>query len=357
MPSRRLRTGRPPLTEFGLISDIRRRFGRTGPAVRAGIGDDTAVIRLPSRRDLLLTTDLLAEGVHFTLDTADFEDIGYKAAVANLSDIAAMGGVPRYVLVALAIPPSRTASEIARLYRGMMEACRLYSVQLVGGDTSASQQGLFISLTLTGTVRPGRALTRSGARNGDLIYVTGTLGDSLAGLTLLTQGDEGPGPPLRDRRYLLARHRRPTPRIADGQALLGRRLATAAIDVSDGLSGDLSHVCEQSGVGAEVHATAIPLSPACRVFAEARGLDPTALALQGGEDYELLFTASPGNQTRIERLARRMGFRWTCIGRIRPRAFGLRLRHADGRSRPLPISSYQHFRPQPVTQHEAACSR
>jgi thiamine-monophosphate kinase len=315
------------------------------------------VIRPSPGRNLLLTTDLLAEDIHFRRGTATFEDIGYKAAVANLSDIAAMGGSPEFMLVALAIPPALTVVEIKRLYVGLMEACRPYGVKLVGGDTSASHDGLFISITLTGSVQPGRALTRDGARIGDLVYVTGTLGDSLAGLDILNGRGRMVHIPHRDRVYLLARHRRPTPRIRDAQILAEHGLATAAIDLSDGLSGDLAHICEQSGVGAEIQGPTLPLSPACRAYATARGLDPIDLALQGGEDYELLFTASPRHQSKVQRLAERTGSLWSCIGIIRPKRIGLRVQHGDGVPRKLTISSYQHFQSRRVPPCEAACSR
>src|SRR5207247_2322887 len=173
MSSRAARPSVSQLGEFRLIRHLRRRFRQTGRAVLRGIGDDAAVIRPSSGHALLLTTDLLAEGIHFDLRTATFEDIGYKAAVANLSDIAAMGGRPQYMLVAVAIHASRTSSDVDRLYRGMMRACRLPQVELVGGETSASRHGLFLSITLTGFVQAGRVLTRDGARVGDLLYVTG----------------------------------------------------------------------------------------------------------------------------------------------------------------------------------------
>src|SRR5881396_1626150 len=283
MSSRAARPSVSQLGEFRLIRHLRRRFGQTGRAVLRGIGDDAAVIRPSSGHALLLTTDLLAEGIHFDLRTATFEDIGYKAAVANLA--------------------SRTSSDVDRLYRGMMRACRLHKVELVGGDTSASRHGLFLSITLTGFAQAGRVLTRDGARVGDLLYVTGTLGDSLAGLTLLESGRDrraAASGRLNQRRrryqsYLIDRHLHPTPRIKEGQLLAAHRLATAAIDLSDGLSGDLVHICEQSGVGAEIETSALPLSPACRAYAAASRLDPVRLALTGGEDYELLFSISSGS--------------------------------------------------------------
>jgi len=365
MSSRRARGPASHLLEFPLIRHLHRRFGRTGRSVLRGIGDDTAVIRPSSGDALLLTTDLLAEGIHFDLRTATFEDIGYKAAVANLSDIAAMGGRPHYMLVALAIPASRTSSDVDRLYRGMMRACRLHEVELVGGDTSASRHGLFLSITLTGTAKPGRVLTRDGARAGDLLYVTGTLGDSLAGLTLLESarhrrpgaGGRVNGRHRRYRSYLIGRHLHPTPRIKEGQLLAGHRLATAAIDLSDGLSGDLAHICEQSGVGAEIEASALPLSPACLAFAAASRLDPIRLALTGGEDYELLFSVPSGNRAKLERLAQRSGYRFSRIGTVRPKRAGLRLRRGDGPPRRLAITSYQHFQDPRTISHEAVWSR
>ncbi len=339
----------PLLSEFALIRSLRRRFGRTGPSVVRGIGEDAAIIRMPAGSRLLLTTDLLAEGVHFDLATTTLEDVGYRAAVANLSDIAAMGGVPRHLLVSLAIPPKRTAAEIDRLYRGLMRACRGYGVQLVGGDTSASRDGLFINITLTGFVRPDRVLTRAGARVGDLIYVTGTLGDSQAGLALLRTGDRAPAPLLDKaadhvRRFLIRRHLRPSARVREGQLLAERRLASAAIDLSDGLSGDLAHLCEESRVGAELDLRAIPVSSACRSYADARRLNPVDVALSGGEDYELLFTVPPANRRKVEALAHRARFRVSCIGLITARRSGIRVKRDDGSRQPLTVTSYEHFR-------------
>lgn len=362
MPSSASRPSLSRLGEFGLIRHLRRRFGRIGPSVLRGIGDDTAIVRAPAGRPLLLTTDLLVEGIHFDLSTATFEDIGYKAAVANLSDIAAMGGRPRHLLVAVAIPPTRTPEDIDRLYRGLMQACRRHGVELVGGDTSASRSGLFVSITLTGSIEAGRPLTRDGAGAGDLVYVTGTLGDSLAGLALLAgrprrRPAAGTGTPERYRRFLIRRHLRPSPRIPEGRFLAVHRLATAAIDLSDGLSGDLAHVCEQSGVGAEIEASDLPLSPACRAYASEHGTDPVRLALTGGEDYELLFTVSPRNHATLTRLARRAGYRFTRIGTIRPRGFGLRVKLGNGTTRRLTIAGYVHFQRRRVAPEEALWSR
>lgn len=329
--------------EFRLIRQLAERFSRSHPSVLRGIGDDAAVVRCSTRQRLLLTTDLLAEGIHFDLRTATFEDIGYKAAVANLSDIAAMGGKPHVMLVALALPRTATSSQVERLYRGMMRICRPCMVVLVGGDTSASRHGWFISMTMTGVASPHRILYRSGARPGDDLWVSGTLGDSAAGLQLLA----GPTPSKlapHHVRTLIARHRRPTPRIALGQLLASQKLATAAIDVSDGLSGDLAHVCEASGMGVEVVAATLPLSPALRAYALSRRMDAARLALQGGEDYELLFTAPSSARGRLERLSRRQArCPLTRIGTITRERFGLRLRQRDGELVAIPRLSYEHF--------------
>lgn len=339
------------IREFTLIAELHRRYGKGTPSIIRGIGDDTAIVRLPPGAWSLLTTDLLAEGVHFDSRTASFVDIGYRAAVANLSDIAAMGGMPRFLLIALAVPREGTRAQVHQLYRGLMAACRPYRVRLIGGDTSASKSGWFLSLALVGTVVPQRALLRKGAKIGDFLYVTGTLGDSLAGLRLLNestsrQHQSRETRPLSqsNRKFLVKRHLHPTARVREGQWLSAGRLATAAIDLSDGLSGDLRHICEESRVGAEVDISAIPQSPACRAYAQDRRVDPVALALAGGEDYELLFTIAPRNQTRLEREAKQRGFRVTKIGTIRPARLGIRAQSPGGTSRLLPVTSYEHFR-------------
>lgn len=359
MPARSARTSLARLGEFRLIRALSRRFGQAGPGVLQGIGDDAAVIRPSHGTALLLTTDLLVEGIHFDPGLASFEEIGYKAAVANLSDIAAMGGTPQYLLVALAVPPSGTPADIQGLYRGLMQPGRAHRVQLVGGDTSASRAGWFISITLTGSIQPGLALTRAGARVGDLVYVTGTLGDSLAGLCLLKPHGPGRRRPVRGSgaAYLIHRHLRPIPRIKAGRLLATRRLATAAIDLSDGLSGDLTHICERSGVGAEIEAAALPISSALRAYATAHRIDPVELALTGGEDYELLFTVPPRKEQALRQLSQRMACRLSCIGRIRSRAFGLRLNRGNGSPERLVPSGYQHFQHRRLRSTKAGGAR
>jgi thiamine-monophosphate kinase len=336
---------RRAIGEFALIRTLHRRFAAGEPAIIRGIGDDAAVLAPRPGEWWHLTTDLLAEDVHFDLRTASFESVGYRAAVANLSDIAAMGAIPRYLLTSMAVPSRVTPSDIFRLYAGLMKACRPHGVKLIGGDTSASKTGLFLCIALIGTTARHRALFRWGAREGDFLYVTGTLGDSLAGLQLLTHSPRAAGSlSPSHRRFLVNRHLHPTARLAEGQWLNSERLATAAIDLSDGLSGDLRHICEESHVGAEVDLSKIPLSRACRAYGDAYRLDARQLALTGGEDYELLFTVAPENRTKVERQARAHGYRVTCIGIIRPRRSGIRTKSIAGHLEPLPPTSYEHFR-------------
>jgi thiamine-monophosphate kinase len=343
------RKAKSTIQEFPLIREVARRFARHAPGLVQGIGDDAAVVEPTSQTWWHVTTDLLAEGIHFNFKSAAPESVGYRAAMANLSDLAAMGATPRYLLVSLAIPKTLKSSDIFKIYNGLMKACRRDRVALIGGDTSASKTGLFLNITLIGTTPTQQALFRHGAHVGDLIYVTGTLGDSLAGLRVLT--------PLHNaqrttknrialspshQRFLIGRHFHPTARVAEGQWLNQERLASAAIDLSDGLSGDLRHLCEASRVGAEIELEKLPISAACQAYGQATGSSPVQLALTGGEDYELLFTTGPGSRGKIERQARTRGYRVTCIGTIRPKQFGIQV-SACGRRQPLPVTSYEHF--------------
>ncbi|THJ23132.1 MAG: thiamine-phosphate kinase [Nitrospira sp. CG24D] len=337
-----------PIQEFPLIRQLQHRHERRSPSVITGIGDDAAVVSIAAADWVILTTDLLTEGIHFDLATASLSAIGYKAAMANLSDVAAMGASPRFLLVSIAIPSSLRTTDILALYDGLMTACRPYNVRLVGGDTSASQHGLFLSITLLGTTERKKVLLRKGARIGDSLYVTGTLGDSLAGLQLLSNSHaQGTGTSrLRpaDQKFLINRHLRPTARVREGQWLNQTGVVTSAIDVSDGLSGDLRHICNASHVGAEIDVSCLPLSPACQAYGTSTKQDPVVLALAGGEDYELLFTVPEIHRARLERTASQHNFSLTRIGHICAAPLGIHRRLGNGRRKPLPVMSYEHFR-------------
>jgi len=342
---------RSTIQEFDLIRALNQRHGRgRTSSVIQGIGDDAAVIASPSGQWTVLTTDLLTENIHFDLRTATMSDIGFRAAAANLSDIAAMGACPQYLLAALAIPRTGSRQHVLQLYRGMMAACRPHRVQLVGGDTSASSSGWFVSLMLIGTVPPRKALFRNGARVGDCLYVTGTIGDAVAGLRLLHEPSarakrflQTAALSITHQKFLIGRHLRPTARVTEGRWLSTLGFATSAIDISDGLSGDLRHICEESHVGVQLDLSALPISPASRAYAASRKLDPIHLALAGGEDYELLFTVPPRQRTRLERAAIKRAFSLTCIGKIRPHRFGIQAVSPHGRRDRLANTSYEHF--------------
>ena len=331
--------------EFQLIQSIARGFSSRGPRPLVGMGDDAAILSHPSQSHLVISTDLLIEDVHFSRGTASLYDIGYKAAVANLSDIAAMGATPTYILVAVALPSHLTFHDWKELYRGLSVPCKAHGVQLVGGDTSASRSSLFLAITILGKVKPNHGLTRSGAQEGEIIYVSGSLGNSVAGLAFLTrQASHGNTLPLRQPiKFLVGRHLRPTPRIALGQLLSSRRLASAALDLSDGLSGDLLHLCQQSRVGALIQEASLPMSPHLLAYASQMNVDPLPWALHGGEEYELLFTVPPKDQRRLELAVKRLRIPVTAIGVITPRRSGLRIKHQDGTTQKLLPQSYVHF--------------
>lgn len=331
--------------EFGLLQRIRKAM-RIPPAVQravlTGIGDDAAVLKARPGRVLLATTDLLAEQIHFDLAYTTYRQLGYKAAMVNLSDIAAMGGAPRFVLIALALTPRQTPPDIAALYAGLAAACRNAGAAVVGGDMSASRSGLFLSVTVLGDAPPREVLRRSTARAGDQLYVTGTLGDARAGLEILQRRKKQSGTGRGGLTALIKRHLMPTARLLEGRLLAKGRLASAAMDLSDGLAGDIRHICEESRVGCLIDTRQLPLSHPLIAYARAGWRDPIAYALAGGDDYELLFTVPPANVPRVEALIRRRVLRATPIGTIASASRGLRIIGADGAVRPMTATGYEH---------------
>jgi thiamine-monophosphate kinase len=385
--------------EFGLIARIARRLPTPGEGVVVGIGDDTAALRVSGDRLLLATCDIQLEGHHFLRDKIAPQQLGRKALAINLSDIASMGGRPRYALVSLGLPKDLAVAWVDALYDGLQEEAARFSTSIVGGNITGSPL-ILVDITLLGEVEEERLLRRSGARVGDRLLVTGTLGASGAGLAWLVARGEGAGEQgsrgagerrgrgageqrsrgagerrgrgageqgsrgAGERRgrgageqgsrgaehlgtevdEVLAAHFTPTPRVPEGQAIGATRAATAMIDLSDGLASDVGHICELSRVGVLVEAARLPISPATRAVAEALGRAPVAFALFGGEDYELLLTAPAERIGELIAAVGQTGTPLTDIGEIVPAAAGRTLLLADGRTIPLEPGGWDHFR-------------
>ncbi len=274
--------------EFGLIGRIASALPPPPSHVVVGVGDDVAVLDGLNGDYLLATVDAQVEGVHFRLETTTPYDLGKKVVAINVSDVAAMGGAPLWALVSLILPAGTQVEFVDELYRGMGEEIQKSGGSIVGGNVSKGHSSVAIDFCLLGSVPKDRVLLRRGAEKGDMIMVTGTLGDSRAGLELLIQDHLDVS--RENRARVLERHLTPRPRLREGQKLAQLKKVTAMLDVSDGLLGDLQHLCDASGVGAEIHLEKVPVSAACEEVARAAGADPLMWALTGGEDYELLFT-------------------------------------------------------------------
>jgi thiamine-monophosphate kinase len=306
----------PLTTEWDLIKALSREFGPAPAGVILGIGDDCAVLAGDGGDYLLWTVDTMVEGVHFDLAYTSLFQLGWKSLTVNLSDIAAMGGTPGPALLSLGWPPDRDRRGALEFAAGLAQATRDYGTAVIGGDTVASPGGLMITVTLTGRVPAAQMLRRAGARAGDLIFVTGPLGEAAAGLEILRRQLDLP-PEIKD--PLTEAHLRPKPHLAAGRVLAQEGLATALIDTSDGVATDLYHICQASGVGARIPAAAVPISSHVRAAAPVLGRDPLDLALTGGEDYRLLFTARPEMAGRLAAAFARSGLAAPLpLGRVVP---------------------------------------
>jgi thiamine-monophosphate kinase len=312
-------------SEKTLIRRIRRLAGK-GKAVVTGIGDDAAILRIPVGHQVLVTTDFSIENVHFRREWHPPRVVGWRCLTRGLSDIAAMGGEPQAAFLSLALGEDVPQIWVERFLKGLMELARKYKVPLAGGDTARSAGGIQADIVVVGSVPKGKAILRSGARPGESVYVTGILGAPAMALDRLRQGL-----PLGAER---SRHFRPEARIAVGQWLRKNAIASAMIDISDGLSTDLAHICEESHVGAEIDSNAIPLAPAGRGKRYFVGLE---YALHGGDEYELLFTSSRPVPSRVE------GIRVTRIGRTTATT-GMRLVDAKGKKRSFWVGGWEHFK-------------
>lgn len=315
------------VTEKALISRVRQAATRHS-GVTIGIGDDCAVLRVPTGHEILVTTDFTLEGVHFRREWHAPEVVGHRCLTRGLSDIAAMGGIPIAAFLSLALPRSLSKLWVQGFTRGLLRLAERFDVTLAGGDTAESPTGIQADIVVVGSVPKGTALLRSGAQPGDQIYVTGTLGGSSAALAALRTGTE-----IRPAEF--PQHFRPVPRLAVGFFLRKRRIASAMIDLSDGLSTDLAHICEESRVGAEILASAIPRA---RV-GETQASVELHKALHGGEDYELLFTA-PENKLVPNRIS---GVEITLVGRVTRKKRRV-LVTARGERRELKARGWEHFR-------------
>ena len=321
--------------ELSVLRHVRARFGGATGRVAIGIGDDAAALVPRPGTRTLASTDMMVEGVHFNLGLCTPYQVGFKLVSANVSDIYAMGGIPEFLLLGLAMPGSTTEAFLDSLLDGVDDASKIYSIKVVGGDVSASPGALVLSAAILG--RAVRPVTRGGASAGQGIYVTGTLGDSAAGLALLRRIGRkvtfarALGKPMAWktmepllRRHLMPEARRPAPAVL--------KCAGAMIDISDGLGLDLQRLCDESGTGARVYADKIPVSPELHEAVQVLGLDPLNLALGGGEDYELLFTSKAGRPRGT-----------TLIGHLTAPGRGMRLIGYDGREKDLRPKGYTHF--------------
>jgi thiamine-monophosphate kinase len=324
------------LGEFGLITRLTEKIQIKNNSTLTGVGDDAAVLSFPDKK-IVVTTDLLTEGIHFNLMYVPLKHLGYKAVVVNLSDVFAMNAIPRQITVSIAISSKFSLEAVEELYLGIHLACEKYGVDLIGGDTTSSLTGLTISITAIGEANEDELVYRSGAKPGDLVCVTGDLGGAYMGLQLLERENEvfkvnpNQQPQFEGYDYILERQLKPEAR-ADMKELLKTLdiKPTSMIDISDGLSSEVLHLCKASKVGCNIYEEKIPLDKQTKDFAEELSINPLVAALNGGEDYELLFTVPLGSYDLIKK-----EFDITIIGHITPESEGANLVTTGGSVIPL----------------------
>lgn len=304
-----MRTEIASLGEFGLIRHLTDGIQLQNKSTLYGVGDDAAVLSYPTDKEILITTDLLLEGVHFDLTYVPFKHLGYKSAVVNFSDIYAMNGTPRQITVSLGLSKRFSVEDMEQLYAGIRLACEDYGVDIIGGDTTSSMTGLTISITCIGETDKGKAVYRNGARETDLICVSGDLGAAYMGLQLLERekavlkDNNNVQPDFAGKEYLLERQLKPEARRDIIQRLAEANvLPTAMMDISDGLSSELLHICTQSKVGCRIYEEHIPIDYQTAVMAEELNMNVTTCALNGGEDYELLFTVPIADHEKVSQM-------------------------------------------------------
>ena len=339
------RTEISDLGEFGLIDTLTKDFVSYSPSTIKGVGDDAAVIATSEEEVMLVSTDMLVEGIHFNLMYSPLMHLGYKSVVVNLSDIYAMNGTPKQVTVSIAISSRFPLEAVEELYKGIKKACDIYQVDLVGGDTTSSLSGLMISITALGTAKKDEVVYRSGAKEYDLLVVSGDLGGAYMGLQVLEReravfkANPEIQPDLDGHDYLLERQLKPEARKDVIQILKELEVhPTAMIDISDGLASEIMHICKASEVGCTIYDERIPLDAKTSIAAIEFNVDPVTTALNGGEDYELLFTIK---QEDYDKVASNPNF--TVIGHITDKASGVNLVDKNGSHIALKAQGWNHF--------------
>jgi thiamine-monophosphate kinase len=332
------------LGEFELIRRLTEGL-ESRPDVLLAAGDDAALLDTGAGDLLVATVDAQVEGRHFLRSVATPQEIGHKALAVNLSDIASMGAEPLWALVSLVTPPTLDESVLDGIYAGMRALARRYGVAIVGGNVAATDGPLTLDLTVLGRVGRGRALVRSGGKPGDIVLITGALGAAAAGVLVATQPAPVGSQLARETANVVhASMVTPTPRVEAGRALAATGVVTAMLDVSDGLAADVGHLCAASGVGVTLEAEAIPVSAAAEAVARAYGREPLALALTGGEDYELLFSVRPDGIQEALAAVTAQGTEVHVIGQLTDAGHGMRLQKADGSLQPLERRGWDHLR-------------
>jgi thiamine-monophosphate kinase len=326
--------------EFGLIERIRARKTIQDEDLVVGIGDDCAVLRRGPVLEVL-TTDCLVEGTHFESGWLSMKDVGWKVMAVNVSDVAAIGGIPRHALVTLFLPDAFEIKQVDDIYEGMEECGEVTGVNIVGGDIVRTRGPFAISVTLSGVCERDQLVLRSGARQGDLVVVTGTLGDASVGMRLM---HEGWGSEYTTAAECVSRYQHPAPRLTEARTIIQNLQPSAMIDISDGLLSDLWHIMDASGVGAVLDAESIPIGRCVLDYFQGDREEALSEAMGGGEDYELLFTISNRYEDQLADVARGLGIGLTPIGRITAKGTGVRLA-GDGAERELGRSGFDHFGP------------
>jgi thiamine-monophosphate kinase len=326
-------------SEFTLIASIARDLRKhRAKGVVTGIGDDAAVLRTSAGEDIVVTVDAMVEGRHFERAWLSWPDLGWRLAAINLSDLAAMGASPRFALVSLAVPKSVAPRAVREIERGAARHLARHGAVIVGGNLAATDGPLVCDMTLIGTCPRGRAWRRR-ARSGDAIVVAGELGAAAAGAVLL-----GESPRAARRTRLGYAYAKPAPRLDVARALRGVRSVHGAIDVSDGLSSDLVHVCRASGLGCDVRGDVLPIPHAVAEFCRRWKLDPIRWAMDAGEDYALVVSVAPRRAADVCRMIERAGVRASVVGRFTRRPGVYRLIGTDGRAQPFRPGGWDHFR-------------